>query len=104
MEKKTVDAIQAAFKQAMDVFNIALQKALAADASGAKAVAVVSAAPKRRGRPAKAVVAKPMVVGGAPKRRGRPPKDGAAKVKVAVVSGAPKRRGRPPKIKAGDTK
>lgn len=103
MEKKTVDAIQAAFKQAMDVFNTALQKALAADASGAKTVAVVSGAPKRRGRPAKAGVTKPVVVG-APKRRGRPPKDGAAKVKVAVVSGAPKRRGRPPKIKTGDSK
>jgi len=61
----------------------------------------VAAAPKRRGRPAKAVTKK--AVSSEPKRRGRPPK--VASVKAVAASkpqknaDAPKRRGRPPKVK-----
>ena len=61
----------------------------------------VAAAPKRRGRPAKAVTKN--AVSSEPKRRGRPPK--VASVKAVAASkpqknaDAPKRRGRPPKVK-----
>ena len=66
----------------------------------------VAAAPKRRGRPAKAVTKKAVTknaVSSEPKRRGRPPK--VASVKAVAASkpqknaDAPKRRGRPPKAK-----
>ena len=58
--------------------------------------AAPKAAPKRRGRPAKAKVAAPKA---APKRRGRP-----AKAKVAAPKAAPKRRGRPAKAKVAAPK
>lgn len=58
----------------------------------AKAKAATSAAPKRRGRPAKAKPAADAAA--APKRRGRP-----AKVKTDAAPAAPKRRGRPAKAK-----
>lgn len=54
-----------------------------------------TAAPKRRGRPAKSGAAKKTAGSSAAKRRGRPPKSAAAKKTTA--SSAPKRRGRPPK-------
>ncbi len=65
-------------------------KQLRADMKTAKDDDAAPAAPKRRGRPAKAKTAAPA----APKRRGRP-----AKAKTAAAPAAPKRRGRPAKAK-----
>ncbi len=69
-----------------------------------KAAATVVAAPKKRGRPAKAVVAVAVTAPTeAPKKRGRPKKvtvegNGHAVAPAETVAVAPKKRGRPKKV------
>jgi len=99
VDQKTIDAIQGAFKQAMDAFNVALVKALGAKGATSAIVAApaVLAAPKHRGRPAKVKSIVDSLVSAAPKRRGRPPKK--VDVLAKLVAATPKRRGRPAKAK-----
>jgi hypothetical protein len=70
-----------------------------APAKPASAAAKLLAAPKKRGRPPKALAearAQAAQAAAAPKKRGRPPK---VKVEVkATAAEAPKKRGRPPKV------
>jgi hypothetical protein len=102
MEQKTLEAIQGAFKQAVDAFNAALVKSLgekAAVAVPSMVAPLAAAAPKHRGRPAKAKSLPVVAASGAPKHRGRPSKKVDVLAKLTSVSAAPKRRGRPPKQK-----
>jgi len=95
MDKKTVDAIQLAFKKAVEAFNSALVSALGE--KNANSV-IITEAPKHRGRPRKE---KPIVASlglSTGKRRGRPPKNKVAQSPLVIAS-APKHRGRPRKSK-----
>jgi len=100
VEKKATTEASAIRKRAkkLSAKPVAKQGRPGRPAGSVVKTAKTSAAPKRRGRPAK-VVAK-AAASAEPKRRGRPPKAVASPAKKAATAksaDAPKRRGRPPK-------
>jgi len=102
VEKKATTEASAIRKRAkkLSAKPVAKQGRPGRPAGSVVKTATTSAAPKRRGRPAK-VVAK-AAASAEPKRRGRPPKAVASPAKKAATTksaDAPKRRGRPPKAK-----